>query len=180
MHKAAHVFDKTKLCAFYAKGLCTRGQNCVFAHTMDQLQPQPNLYRTKLCSNYMRHGGCDAGDNCNFAHSQEELRPLIPIASCANQNKMLELGQHFESRLATEAEAELEFQLLGAAARSLFIRNTFIEVEDGETFHPWLGRSKSLPTDLQRGIDSPTKTPYPRHGGLQAGIHDARSAPGGF
>jgi len=69
-----HLFDKTRLCKFHTKGRCKRGQACSFAHGDEELQPQPDFYRTQLCSDYIRSGGCRQGASCNYAHGASELR----------------------------------------------------------------------------------------------------------
>lgn len=68
------IFSKTELCKFYAKGKCSRGSTCAFAHAESQLQPKPDLGFTKLCSHYARYGSCVRGVDCMFAHGAEELR----------------------------------------------------------------------------------------------------------
>jgi len=68
------IFDKTRLCKFYARGKCRRGQACTFAHGQRELVPQPDFYKTQLCIDFFRTGGCPAGGECRFAHSTEEIR----------------------------------------------------------------------------------------------------------
>jgi len=53
-------------------GMCTRGSQCKFAHTVQETRPLPNLCRTKLCPVFNFGGVCDG--TCRFAHSSEELR----------------------------------------------------------------------------------------------------------
>jgi hypothetical protein len=63
---------KTKLCAYFArKGRCKAGAKCDFAHSADELQGAPDLYRTRMCA---KGSGCEDPE-CAFAHSAEELRP---------------------------------------------------------------------------------------------------------
>lgn len=70
--------QKTKLCRFYARGMCTRGTACAFAHGDDELQPEPDLSRTKPCPVLLNTGVCEDPD-CTFAHEQGEIRrfPLV-------------------------------------------------------------------------------------------------------
>eukprot|EP00933_Yihiella_yeosuensis_P019122 TRINITY_DN15511_c0_g1_i1.p1 TRINITY_DN15511_c0_g1~~TRINITY_DN15511_c0_g1_i1.p1 ORF type:complete len:501 (-),score=118.04 TRINITY_DN15511_c0_g1_i1:114-1616(-) len=70
----SEAFKRTKLCKFDLLGLCTRGDACSFAHGYESLRPQPDLYKTRLCSHFIRSGRCDSGIKCRYAHSQEELR----------------------------------------------------------------------------------------------------------
>ena len=66
-------FLKTKPCSFYAKGKCTRGDQCTFAHGDLELQSLPDLSKTSLCQDYAEFGVCN-NVNCSFAHGVEELR----------------------------------------------------------------------------------------------------------
>ncbi|CAE8610737.1 unnamed protein product [Polarella glacialis] len=68
------AFMRTKLCKFDLLGICTRGQLCTFAHGWQSLRTEPDLYRTRLCSHYLRSGRCEDGDACRYAHSSKELR----------------------------------------------------------------------------------------------------------
>lgn len=65
-------FNKTKMCTFHKKRRCALGQSCPFAHSKDELQPPPDLFKTKLCYNYFRQRCHD--NNCKFAHGYHELR----------------------------------------------------------------------------------------------------------
>lgn len=74
----ADIFTKTKMCKFHLLRLCSKGEACHFAHTREDLNPLPDLYRTKLCKALINTGHC--GDaSCKYAHNREELRaPGIP------------------------------------------------------------------------------------------------------
>jgi len=73
-YENTHIFDKTRLCKFYAKGKCKRGQACTFAHGDREVQQQPDFFRTQLCADFLRSGGCKSGSACSYAHSPQELR----------------------------------------------------------------------------------------------------------
>jgi len=73
-HENTHIFDKTRLCKFYAKGKCKRGQACTFAHGEVEVQAQPDFFRTQLCVDFVRSGACKAGSRCSYAHDPQELR----------------------------------------------------------------------------------------------------------
>jgi len=68
------IFCKTKMCKFYMEGRCTRNTACKFAHGAAELEPLPNLYRTKMCPALSKTGYCDRGAACSFAHQSSELR----------------------------------------------------------------------------------------------------------
>lgn len=75
----ALLFQKTRLCRFHAKGKCSRGDDCVFAHGNQNLQPSPNFYKTRFCVGFLQAGACRADKDCKFAHGIEDLHsPLTP------------------------------------------------------------------------------------------------------
>lgn len=65
---------KTKMCSFYARGKCSRGQACKFAHKASDLVASPDLYRTRPCMVFARSGKCKDGWNCQYAHARCDLR----------------------------------------------------------------------------------------------------------
>jgi len=67
-------FRKTKMCAFNRKNRCELGASCPFAHTLEELQPMPDLAKTKLCYNFFRRRCSDS--KCKFAHGSAELRSV--------------------------------------------------------------------------------------------------------
>ena len=64
------ILHRTRLCTFFARGRCNRGDMCTFAHGPVDLQPKPDLTQTKLCP---LRGRC-TNKRCTFAHSWYELR----------------------------------------------------------------------------------------------------------
>jgi len=73
-YENTHIFDKTRLCKFYAKRKCKRGQACTFAHSEGEVQAPPDFFRTQLCADFARSGTCEAGSDCKYAHAAEEIR----------------------------------------------------------------------------------------------------------
>jgi len=67
------IFSKTKMCKFFILNCCSRGDQCQFAHSKDQLAQLPDLFRTKLCRTLINTGVCNETD-CRYAHSKDELR----------------------------------------------------------------------------------------------------------
>lgn len=65
-------FHKTRMCVFYRKNKCFLGSSCPFAHNKQELQPAPDLAKTKLCFNFFRRKCNDT--KCKFAHGYQELR----------------------------------------------------------------------------------------------------------
>eukprot|EP00442_Polarella_glacialis_P028448 CAMPEP_0115120758 /NCGR_PEP_ID=MMETSP0227-20121206/45870_1 /TAXON_ID=89957 /ORGANISM="Polarella glacialis, Strain CCMP 1383" /LENGTH=216 /DNA_ID=CAMNT_0002522465 /DNA_START=33 /DNA_END=679 /DNA_ORIENTATION=+ len=74
-HKPNQVYLRTSFCKFFAKGNCTRGFGCQFAHDKGQLRQKPVLAKTSICLDLVRAGRCRVGAGCKFAHSPDELRP---------------------------------------------------------------------------------------------------------
>lgn len=69
----ASIFTKTKLCKFNVLGVCNKGEDCHFAHGIQELHPTPDLFRTKLCKRLIDTGRCE-DHACQFAHTKEQLR----------------------------------------------------------------------------------------------------------
>lgn len=66
-------FYKTKLCTYWQRGKCVRGDLCRFAHGVEELHRAPDLKGTALCPQKLRTGRCDA-PNCQYAHDASSLR----------------------------------------------------------------------------------------------------------
>lgn len=77
-------FSKTKMCRFEILGMCTKGQQCPFAHGATELKPLPDLRCTKLCRELLQFGECH-NKNCTYAHSREELRTATEKAAAAGR-----------------------------------------------------------------------------------------------
>lgn len=66
---------KTKMCSFYLRGTCARGESCAFAHDEKDLQPKPDLSCTKPCPDLLSVGHCSRL-GCKYAHDGWEMRQL--------------------------------------------------------------------------------------------------------
>jgi hypothetical protein len=64
---------KTKMCKYHILGMCKEGADCQFAHSKEEMNPLPDLYRTRLCKTLINTGRCD-NPTCNYAHNKMELR----------------------------------------------------------------------------------------------------------
>eukprot|EP00933_Yihiella_yeosuensis_P031910 TRINITY_DN25505_c0_g2_i1.p1 TRINITY_DN25505_c0_g2~~TRINITY_DN25505_c0_g2_i1.p1 ORF type:complete len:334 (-),score=69.75 TRINITY_DN25505_c0_g2_i1:484-1485(-) len=80
------LFKHTKLCKFYQAGGCTRGLACGYAHGEEELVDQPDLRKTKMCTEWSQKGSCARGSRCKFAHGMKELRSDDVQSSCADKN----------------------------------------------------------------------------------------------
>lgn len=87
-------FEKTVMCVFFTKGLCTRGPDCTFAHDLCQVRAKPDLARTSLCRQFMKKGFCKNADVCKYAHGKQQLRGKEPgRTSRSNKVKCEQLQQ---------------------------------------------------------------------------------------
>lgn len=110
--RSAALLDKTKLCKFFAKGLCRRGHACTFAHGKRQIRPQPDLFRTQMCNDFISSGFCRFGDTCRYAHSSEEVR-APEVKAPARVAKRPDQSCHSAEALASQLQAaKLEAQRL--------------------------------------------------------------------
>ncbi|ANQ08403.1 Uncharacterized protein PCOAH_00026860 [Plasmodium coatneyi] len=65
-------YYRIKLCPFLKKGLCQKGDNCSYAHSIDTLRSCMNLMKTKICQLWLKNE-C-RNPNCVYAHGEGELR----------------------------------------------------------------------------------------------------------
>jgi len=72
--KPSRWLRKTKLCVYHLQNNCCLGSSCLFAHSLNELQDGPDLFKTQLCQNFLEHG-C-TNPNCTYAHGEEELQPF--------------------------------------------------------------------------------------------------------
>lgn len=108
-------FSKTKMCKFNILGKCTRGAECVFAHSADELQVLPDLSRTKMCKTLLFTGCCE-DKNCTYAHNRKELRQAdaVHAAQCAPAASSLVFAPSMiGSQLLAEPEDPRLCQLAG-------------------------------------------------------------------
>lgn len=75
------TIQKTRLCLQLTRGLPCLKRACSFAHSMSELRPRPDLYRTKLCRSFSEGKLCQSGTACSFAHGLAELRHVRAHAS---------------------------------------------------------------------------------------------------
>ncbi|KAF9362452.1 hypothetical protein BGX34_006157 [Mortierella sp. NVP85] len=74
---------KTELCISLSTGIpCKYGDNCQFAHSVDEQQhvTRHPRYKTQLCTTFQNHGYCKYNERCTFIHHPHEARvPLDQI-----------------------------------------------------------------------------------------------------
>jgi hypothetical protein len=90
------IFMKTKMCKFKKLGICNRGAACTYAHTQRELQPLPDLFRTKMCFIMSKSGKCK-DPRCPYAHTKQELRQV----NYENEK------QRFESGMSMQVDEEM-------------------------------------------------------------------------
>lgn len=91
----SHIFFKTRICAKFRLGTCRNGENCNFAHGVEDMrQPPPNwqelvglrsnderslgnwdedhkiIHKMKLCKKFYNGEECPYGDRCSFLHEE--------------------------------------------------------------------------------------------------------------
>mmetsp|Transcript_26920 Transcript_26920/g.77564 ORF Transcript_26920/g.77564 Transcript_26920/m.77564 type:complete len:491 (-) Transcript_26920:381-1853(-) len=69
------------MCMPYTEGLCKKGTDCPFAHSLRELQP--GGFKPRLCPSYQQ-GKCPRGTVCMFAHGAKELPPNFKTVVCQN------------------------------------------------------------------------------------------------
>uniref|UniRef100_M1E095 Zinc finger (CCCH-type) family protein n=1 Tax=Solanum tuberosum TaxID=4113 RepID=M1E095_SOLTU len=85
----SHIFYKTRMCANFLKETCKNGENCTFAHGVEDLRvPPPNwqdlvrvkdrelnedkekMNRIKICKIFYEGEECPYGHKCKFHHER--------------------------------------------------------------------------------------------------------------
>ncbi|KAH0709240.1 hypothetical protein KY284_010667 [Solanum tuberosum] len=85
----SHIFYKTRMCAKFLKETCKNGENCTFAHGVEDLwEPPPNwhdlvhvkdrelnedkekMHRMKICEIFYDGEECPYGHKCKFHHER--------------------------------------------------------------------------------------------------------------
>eukprot|EP00971_Amphidinium_carterae_P187845 3728585-Amphidinium_carterae.1 len=109
------------MCSFYQKGRCSRGKQCVFAHSCAELLPAPDFKRTRLCMR-VRLGGLCEEPGCEFAHSMQELRHRKSTAAeIAVQKSQAAMKNDEVCSIATSSQqstADLEREFGGSLSAS--------------------------------------------------------------
>ncbi|KAL2535291.1 Zinc finger CCCH domain-containing protein 31 [Forsythia ovata] len=61
----SHVAGGASLCKFFINGLCNRGSQCLFSHSLQAKRP--------VCKFFFSLQGCRSGDSCFFSHDSGTL-----------------------------------------------------------------------------------------------------------
>lgn len=69
------IFRKTTMCKFHSRQMCSKGDECNFAHSREELHPLPDLRNTRICPALLKSGSCK-DVTCRFAHRKTELRQV--------------------------------------------------------------------------------------------------------
>jgi len=68
---------KTEMCrAFEETGKCKFGDECIFAHSEEELRPRVDRhpkYKTRLCRTFWEQGECPYGKRCCFIHTERDI-----------------------------------------------------------------------------------------------------------
>jgi len=91
------MFHKTKMCKFYQVGRCTRGYECIYAHSVEEMQKLPDLHKTELCTQFTFRGFCDHGDSCRFAHGSRDLQRASETKGHPHKTQSAPCASHDDS-----------------------------------------------------------------------------------
>lgn len=86
----AKQFFKTRLCRFFVRGKCFKGNGCSHAHSRDELHQRPNLAKTSLCRHWSAAKFCEKGSECSYAHGLSELRMRSENSDMSDQTSFSE------------------------------------------------------------------------------------------
>mmetsp|Transcript_94867 Transcript_94867/g.245609 ORF Transcript_94867/g.245609 Transcript_94867/m.245609 type:complete len:248 (-) Transcript_94867:139-882(-) len=90
-HIPNKLFHKTGLCRYHLRKSCNKGNACPFAHGRGELQPLPDLQRTKCCPEMLKGGVCRKSQ-CRYAHSASELRRIDDPVESQSEAMMRGIG----------------------------------------------------------------------------------------
>jgi len=66
-------FRKSRMCRFYVRGECAKGEQCMFAHGLQEVTCAPDLRKTSLCPDW-QSGRCPlSAEACLRAHGPGDL-----------------------------------------------------------------------------------------------------------
>lgn len=134
------AFLKTKMCSFHLLGACSRGSNCRYAHSEQDLNPD-SFYRTRFCKSKIRFGKCDNKD-CTYAHTKDELR--LPTHAEAADDDAEDHALVLVSRMVEELPDDKLEQLL----KSQFLR---LSTKRREHVRSWLLQQPEQVSSSQHG-----------------------------
>ena len=86
---------KSELCKkFMENGHCKFGNNCDFAHGLDELKEKKHvnsLFKTQVCKNFLQNN-CRFGDRCHFVHPVKSNQKSYKQALFENSIAMLNIN----------------------------------------------------------------------------------------
>ncbi|KAJ1607437.1 CCCH domain-containing protein [Cryptosporidium canis] len=149
---------KTKMCAFYNVGKCTRGNLCAFAHSVQELRPLPDLRFTRLCE-LTKRGDICRDVNCTFAHSLNDLRTTeIPPTPLSEFNIISSTeNTAFIGKLGSVSESKMKFRT------GELIKDPYLNKSEGEDI--FVSSTDTTPNSLKlqlRNSDSETSCQWRR------------------
>ncbi len=133
------------LCRYWARGQCTFGNQCRFAHTSSRPSSVASqsaernrfkvdfLRKTRLCRRFESRGFCDRGALCAFAHSEGELRRRPGCADVpeSEEGEIVDEDAAASRASSEHASAESSAELPCLCLRQ-FSRCVFLPEPDGE------------------------------------------------
>lgn len=187
------VFERTKMCKFHILGVCTKGDNCRFAHDRHELQTLPDLQRTKLCKTLISTGECN-NPACRYAHNKEELRPMPaapPQQQLSGQRQHQDATMHqaaFDSAMHA-AILQVGQAAQAHAAKAVQLQALAAQLQTGtmpaNAVQPFLAAATAFggaPLDPQAFVEQygqqPTYSPDPATHDLLLGLGDGSAVDG--
>lgn len=123
-------FEKTKMCKFFAQGVCSKGNACRFAHEKSALQSQPDLFRTRLCTAFIKNGKCKNGESCRYAHSPDQLRTDTIQEDSKAKTESSDCATSKDTKSCESIGAAMQSTSpFDASGLKLMVKNTFIHVQ---------------------------------------------------
>jgi len=138
------TFYKTRWCKDILTGTCKSGLSCKFAHSIEELNPRPDLFHTKMCRVLIETGTC-TNQKCTFAHHEHELRDLSSgqdVRIRCDVNLLSNRHDHMTFMGLHQMCSSLSV-LIGE--QMLVVKNTFLHVQE-RSLCPARLRSHSMPS----------------------------------
>jgi len=97
---------KTELCrAFEETGKCKFGDECIFAHSEEELRPRVDRhpkYKTRICRTFWEQGECPYGKRCCFIHTERDITHPDDFSVFEAQMQQQQ-QQHYNSTLSASS-----------------------------------------------------------------------------
>ncbi|CAH9081302.1 unnamed protein product [Cuscuta europaea] len=87
VHSDGHITKEASLCKYFIQGLCNRGSQCLFSHSLQSKRP--------ICKFFFSLQGCRNGHSCFFSHDSVPSSSLsLKSRPCLPENQDADNGSH--------------------------------------------------------------------------------------